>query len=437
MPLDPAYPEEHVAFVLDDANVAVVVTEEGLRPRAGTRKVVCLDAEADITDAESVRNPVSGATPSNLAYVLYTSGSTGKPKGVMITHANLTHYVHAMRATLGISADDRYLHTASFAFSSSVRQLAVPLSCGASVVLARSETIRDPQALFEVVKQERVSIIDLVPSHWRMCQQVLAGLAPASRAALLTNQLRLILSASEPLPSDLTREWAVFRHGARLINMFGQTETTGIVTVYPIPSGDSDSTRVVPIGRPIPNTQAYVLDSSRQLVPIGVWGELYIGGAGVGLGYLNDPELTAERFVPDPFSSSAGARLYRTGDVVRYLPNGDLEFSGRVDHQMKVRGYRIEPGQIEAVVAQHPAWRESAVAIEEDAGEKRLVAYVVRNPRVPASTRELRDFLKQKLPDYMIPSRIVELPALPRTPNGKVNWAALGAGARRRSRRAR
>ena len=165
-----------------------------------------------------------------------------------------------------------------------------------------------------------------------------------------------------------------------------------------------------------------MLDSVRQLVPIGVWGELYIGGAGVGRGYLNDPELTAERFVPDPFSPSAGARLYRTGDVVRYLPNGDLEFSGRVDHQMKVRGYRIEPGQIEAVVGQHPAWRESAVATEEDAGGKRLVAYVVRNPRVPASTRELRDFLKQKLPDYMIPSRMVELPALPRTPNGKVNW---------------
>jgi len=409
VPLDPAYPAEHVAFILDDAKVAVVVTEEGLVPRAGTRQVVCLDAEAGITSADSVRNPVGGATLSNLAYVLYTSGSTGKPKGVMITHANVTHYVHAMRATLGINPDDRYLHTASFAFSSSVRQLAVPLSCGASVVLARSETIRDPHALFEVIKKERVSIIDLVPSHWRMCQQALAGLPPASLASLLTNQLRLILSASEPLPSDLAKEWALaFRHGARLINMFGQTETTGIVTVYPIPSGESDCTKVVPIG---------------------VWGELYIGGAGVGPGYLNDPELTADRFVPDPFSPKAGARLYRTGDVVRYLPTGDLEFSGRVDHQIKVRGYRIEPGQIEMIVAQHPAWLESAVATAEGAGGKRLVAYVVRNPGVQGSTRELRDFLTQKLPDYMIPSQFVELPALPRTPNGKVHWAALTAGA--------
>jgi amino acid adenylation domain-containing protein len=415
VPLDPAYPAEHVAFVLDDAKVAVVLTDESL---------------ADITGADGGQNPVSGASPSNLAYVLYTSGSTGKPKGVMITHANLSHYVHAMRATLGIGADDRYLHTASFAFSSSVRQLALPLSCGASVVLARSETIRDPQALFELITRERVSIIDLVPSHWRMCQQALAALSPDSRASLLTNQLRLVLSASEPLPSDLTKEWAVtFGHGARLINMFGQTETAGIVTTYPIPSGAAKSTRIVPIGRPIPNTQAYVLDPVRQPVPIGVWGELYIGGAGVGRGYLNDPELTAERFVPDPFNASAGARLYRTGDVVRYLPNGDLEFSGRVDQQMKVRGYRIEPGQIEAVVAQHPAWRESAVATEEGTGGKRLVAYVVRSAQLPASTRELRSFLKQKLPDYMIPSRIVELPALPRTPNGKVNWAALTAGA--------
>ena len=212
--------------------------------------------------------------------------------------------------------------------------------------------------------------------------------------------------------------------------MFGQTETTGIVTVYPIPSGESDSARVVPIGRPIANTQAYVLDSVRQPVPIGVWGELYIGGAGVGRGYLNDPDLTAEQVRARSVQRrAAGARLYRTGDVVRYLPNGDLEFSGRVDHQMKVRGYRIEPGQIEAVIGQHPAWRESAVATEEDAGGKRLVAYVVRNAaQCRPPSRELRDFLKQKLPDYMIPSRIVELPALPRTPNGKVNRAALGAG---------
>jgi amino acid adenylation domain-containing protein len=404
--------------VLADAKVSVVVTDEFLEAPAGPGAVE--------------RTPAAGAAarPSDLAYVLYTSGSTGRPKGVMITHANLSHYVQAMRATLGITAGDRYLHTASFAFSSSVRQLAVPLSCGASVIIARRDTIRDPEALFDLIKRERVSVIDLVPSHWRMCQQALAGLPPASLGPLLTNQLRLILSASEPLPVDLAREWTVaFRHAARLINMFGQTETTGIVTAYPIPPGGGDAARVVPIGRPVANTQAYVLDARRQPVPIGVWGELYIGGAGVGRGYLNDPDLTAERFVPDPFSGNPESRLYRTGDVVRYLPGGDLEFSGRVDHQMKVRGYRIEPGQIEAVIAHHPAWRESAVAAEDDVAGTRLVAYVVRSARGASSTRELRDFLKHKLPDYMVPARMIELPALPRTANGKVNWAALHAAA--------
>jgi amino acid adenylation domain-containing protein len=418
VPLDPTYPTEHVAFVLDDAKVTVVVTEELLK------------AESDAAEAKGA--PLAGAphAPSNLAYVLYTSGSTGRPKGVMVTHANLSHYVQAIRATLGITADDRYLHTASFAFSSSVRQLAVPLSCGASVVLARRETTRDPEALFDLIKRERVSIVDLVPSHWRMCQQALAGMPPASLASLLTNQLRLILSASEPLPSDLAREWTVaFRHGARLINMFGQTETTGIVTAYPIPSGGGDATRLVPIGRPVANTQAYVLDARRQPVPVGVWGELYIGGAGVGRGYLNDPDLTAARFVPDPFSGDSEARLYRTGDVVRYRPSGDLEFSGRIDHQMKVRGYRIEPGQIEAVIARHPGWRDSAVTTEDDVTGTRLVAYVVRSGRTSSSTRELRDFLTHTLPEYMVPTRMVELPALPRTPNGKVNWVALHAAA--------
>jgi amino acid adenylation domain-containing protein len=430
VPLDPTHPAEHVAFILDDANVMVLVTESDLRPLADIPKVVCLDSESEVGAADGGENPVSGAIPSNLAYLIYTSGSTGTPRGVTITHANLSHYVHSMGAVLDIGAHDRYLHTASFAFSSSVRQFAVPLSWGASVEVAPSETIRDPQALFEVVGQREVSIIDLVPSHWRACLQALSSLPPAIRADLLTNNLRLALSASEPLHPDLTRELGLaLGPDVRLINMYGQTETTGIVTIYPVPLPDGDSTKVVPIGRPIANTRAYVLDSSRQPVPLGVWGELYIGGAGVGRGYLNDPELTADRFVPDPFSQSAEARLYRTGDLARYRSNGDLEFSGRVDRQMKVRGYRVEPGQVEAVVSQHPAWRESAVAPQEDAwGEKHLVAFVVANPGVPHSAQELREFVKQKLPEYMIPSRIVELTALPRTPNGKVDWMALDAG---------
>ncbi len=463
VPLDPGYPAERLAFMQEDARLPVLVTEERLLPILGTAMgisnratgqqlfrvenqesnipaVVCLESESEISATECEQNPVSGATAANLAYVIYTSGSTGKPKGVMITHANLSHYIHAMHAALEIKADDCYLHTASVAFSSSVRQFAVPLSCGATVVVAKSEQIRDPQALFEVIRQQGVSIIDIVPSYWRNCNQVLATLEPNSRADLLRNELRLILSASEPLYSDVPREWGVaFGHGARLINMFGQTETAGIVTVYPIPSHDGESVKVVPIGRPIPNTRVYVLDPSGQPVPVGVWGELYIGGAGVGRGYLNQPELTAEKFVPDPFSPIPGERLYRTGDVTRYLPDGGIEFSGRVDYQMKLRGYRIEPGEIEAVMGQHPGVRECAVVTQRDTtGEKRLVAYVVLNSGVQASppenlrpfqqepmARELREYLKQKLPEYMVPSLIVKLVALPRTPNGKVDRAGL------------
>ena len=374
VPLDPAYPAEHVAFVLDDAKVAVVVTEESPPSRHGCEPT---DSGSSVREPGRRRHAVEpGLRALHLRLNRQAEGRDD--------HARQPD---SLRPRDACGAGDQRRRSLSpygllrvFILGSPARRPAL-VRCQRRACPVRNDP-RPAGALRGRSRQERVSIIDLVPSHWRMCQQVLAGLAPASRASLLTNQLRLILSASEPLPSDLTREWAAFGHGARLINMFGQTETTGIVTVYPIPSGESDSTRVVPIGRPIPNTQAYVLDSSRQPVPIGVWGELYIGGAGVGRGYLNDPELTAERFVPDPFSPSAGARLYRTGDVVRYLPNGDLEFSGRVDHQMKVRGYRIEPGQIEAVVGQHPAWRESAVVTEEDAGGKRLVAYVVRNPGV-------------------------------------------------------
>jgi amino acid adenylation domain-containing protein len=471
VPLDPAYPAERLAFMLEDAGVPVLVTEERLLPtlhlafgitdrvsrqkpfRIENRKsniptVMCLEDNPEMCAAESEQNPVSGATAANRAYVIYTSGSTGKPKGVMITHANLCHYAHAMQAALGITADDCYLHTASFAFSSSVRQFAVPLSCGATIVVAPTEQIRDPRTLFEVIRQQGVSIIDIVPSYWRNCNQVLASLEPASRADLLRNRLRLILSASEPLFSDVPREWGLgFQHGARLINMFGQTETAGIVTVYPIASHDGGSVKVVPIGRPIANTRAYVLDSSGQPAPLGVWGELHIGGASVGRGYLNQPELTAEQFVPDPFSETPGERLYRTGDVTRYLPDGNIEFSGRVDHQMKLHGFRIEPAEIEAVVGQHPGVRESAVVTQKDTtGEKRLVAYVVPNSGIqgfrgsdvqvgppehvlPSQrehlTRELREFLRQKLPEYMVPSLIVELAALPRTPNGKVDRVAL------------
>jgi amino acid adenylation domain-containing protein len=431
VPLDPSYPAEHLGFVLRDARVSILITEDDLFARLGPapeiRTVVRLPLETAEGETAAVGRP-SPATGANLAYVIYTSGSTGKPKGAMITHGNLAHYVRAMGEALGIEADDRYLHTASFAFSSSVRQLAVPLAAGARVVIAPTETIRDPGALFELIKRERVSIIDIVPSYWRACTRALGGVPPEPRADLLANELRLILSASEPLGADLPADWeAVTRHGARLVNMFGQTETTGIVTLYLIPRRAGDLSAFVPIGRPIGGTRVYVLDRRREPVPIGVWGELYVGGPGVGLGYLNDAHLTAEHFVSDPFGDDPAARLYRTGDIVRWLLDGELEFRGRSDQQVKLRGYRIDPGLIERVVEQHPDWCECAVAAEDDPnGHKRLVAYVAPAVEGAGSTRELREHVKRHLPDYMVPAAFVVVGALPRTPSGKLDRMACG-----------
>ena len=370
LPLDPEYPTERLALMLADAQVPVVVTEKQLLPiltpehrmpelvsRKGqseigspgyrTRTLVCLETDWETIGEEDARNTESGATAANLAYVIYTSGSTGLPKGVMITHANVCHYVQAMRDAVGVADSDRYLHTASFAFSSSVRQFALPLSCGAAIVVASTDYIRDPRALFDLIRRHHVSIIDIVPSYWRSCIQELQCMEPASRAALLDNKLRLILSASESLLSDVPEEWlSGFRHDARLVNMFGQTETTGIVTVYPIPASSAENMKVVPIGRPIANTRLYLLDPSRRPVPVGVRGDVYIGGAGVGRGYLSQPELTAERFVPDPFSGTAGARLYRTGDTGRYRPDGVIEFIGAPTTRSRSEVSASSPGKL-------------------------------------------------------------------------------------------
>lgn len=439
LPLDPEYPAERLSLMMDDARVPVIISEEPLRDRLPPHQavVVWLEKNHEIVSGRRLENPVSQATAANLAYVIYTSGSTGTPKGVMITHANVCQYVHAIREALGITAADCWLHTASFAFSSSVRQFLVPLSCGATVIIATAGQIRDPRALFALIRQDQVSILDIVPWLWRACNQALARLEPTDRATLLDNQLRLILSASEPLLSDIPLRWAVeFRHGARLFNMLGHTETTGIVTLYPISAGGGDAAPAVPVGRPIGNTEVYLLGARQQLVPIGVRGEVYIGGAGVARGYLNRPELTAERFISDPFSQNPGARLYRTGDVARYLPDGNIEFLGRIDHQIKMRGLRIEPNEIETALAEHSAVRECAVVAVDSAGGKRLVAHVVLcEPGTRARLLpELRQFLEQKLPHYMVPAAIVEADALPRTPNGKVDRKALSVRSRAAAR---
>ncbi|MEI2582759.1 non-ribosomal peptide synthetase [Scytonema sp. PRP1] len=431
VPLDPSYPKERLAFMLQNSQPLVLLTQEFLITELPehTAQVVCFDRDWQFIAQHSEENLNQTATPANLAYVIYTSGSTGKPKGVQVTHTNLCHYAQAMGRALGITAEDVYMHTASIAFSSSVRQLMVPLAAGATVKIATSEQRTDPKALFTAIQQHDVTVIDIVPSYWRNCIHTLSGLEPRTRQALLDNKLRLIVSASEPLMSDIPSQWRFgFKHQARLINMFGQTETCGIVATYPIPAEQDERVKIVPLGRPIANTQIYLLDSHMQPVPIGVPGELHIGGLGLARGYLNRPELTDEKFIPDPFRAKEGARVYKTGDLARFLKDGSIEFIGRSDYQVKIRGFRIELGEIEAVLSQHPSVLQTVVVAREDAsGEKRLVAYVVSNEGPALSVSDLRQFLREKLPEYMVPFAFVLLEALPLTPSGKVNRSVLPA----------
>ncbi|WP_017318022.1 non-ribosomal peptide synthetase [Mastigocladopsis repens] len=431
VPLDPTYPKERLAFMLQNSQPRVFLTQECLITELPehTAQVVCLDTDWHSITQHSEENLNQTATTANLAYVIYTSGSTGKPKAVQVTHANLCHYAQAMGRALGITAEDVYMHTASIAFSSSVRQLMVPLAGGATVKIATSEQRKDPRALFAGIKKYDVTVVDTIPSYWRNSIHTLSGLEPGTRQALLDNKLRLIVTTGEPLLSDIPPQWTFgFQHGAQLINMYGQTETSGTVAVYPIPAQQDERGKIVPLGRPIANTQIYLLDAHLQPVPIGVVGELHIGGGGPARGYLNRPELTAEKFIPNPFSQEEGARLYKTGDLARYLQDGNIEFIGRSDYQVQIRGFRIELGEIEAVLSQHPSVLQTVVIAREDVrGDKRLVAYVVPNQEPAPIISDLRRFLKEKLPEYMIPSAFVLLESFPLTPTGKVNRNTLPA----------
>jgi amino acid adenylation domain-containing protein len=437
VPLDPAYPEERLAFLLSDARMPVLVTRGELRNALPAHKarVVDLDADAAALAAESpLPLTEDGVDTGNAAYVIYTSGSTGAPRGVVIGHGNLAHYVRAMAAPLAIAPADRYLHTASVAFSSSVRQLLVPLCQGASVVMAGDAERRDPLALLRLVRDAGVTLMDLVPSHWRNVTLAAAKLAPEARRELLDNQLRLVVSASEPLLSDVPRTWRCeLGHPARLLNMFGQTETTGIVATRPIEPREGEPVRGVPLGPPIADTELYLLDERLRPVAVGVAGRVHIGGRGLGRGYLGRPELTAERFVPHPLSAEPGARLYDTGDLARFQGDGAIEFLGRGDHQVKIRGLRVELGEIEAALGGHPGVREAVVLAREDqADDVRLVGYVVPRQQPAPSVDGLRVFLREKLPEFMVPSAWVILDELPLTPNGKIDRRGLPAPDRSR-----
>ena len=395
IPLDPAYPEARNARVLAGAQPLVLLSGIG-RARQCEPLAACA--------------PLSPDTP---ACIVYTSGTTGDPKGVVITHGNLAHYVDAMGRTLGLRRDDVYLHTASFAFSSAGRQMFVPLAHGACVAIAAEEARRDPVLLFRTVRERGVTILDLVPSHWRAC---LEALRPP-----LETRLRLALSASEPLPALIPAAWTgLLRQSAPFWNMFGHTETCGIVAAGPAAPAEGPS---VPLGRPVPGVSIYLLDEELRPVPAGAEGDIWIGGPTVASGYWRDPALTAAKFVATSYG-----RLYHTGDRGRSLPGGRLEFLGRRDLQVKIRGSRVELTEVELALDCHPGVREAAAAASGDG----LSAWFVPRPGAAVSAAALHAFLRARLPDYMVPARFTAVERLPRTPNGKLDRAAiaqLGVGA--------
>ena len=430
VPLDLAYPNDHLTFILRDAKVTVLISQERSIAMQLQTDVHPLSLSADwhsIEQQSDANLDNSLVSSENLAYVVYTSGSTGRPKGVMISHGGLCQYIQSLQSSLNIMQSDLYLHTASIAFSSSVRQVMMPLSQGATAVIASSEEIMDPLALFQMISRQEITVIDLVPSYWRNCIHLLSQLEAESRKAILNNKLRLVLSASEPLSIDIAATWKIdFKHDAYLINMLGHTETAGIVATYPVHAGMKDGLEIVPVGRPIANTSIYLLDSHFEPVPVGVPGDIYISGDSLARCYLNRPELTAESFIPAPFCKGLGIRMYKTGDLARFQADGTIEFLGRTDHQIKIRGFRVDPGEIEAALRGYPQVQQVIVLAQKDVlGERRLVSYLVVNKVLPPSIVDLRGFLRGKLPNYMIPSTFITLDSLPCLPNGKVDRRAL------------
>ncbi|MDY7076527.1 MAG: amino acid adenylation domain-containing protein, partial [Chloroflexota bacterium] len=440
LPLDPTYPPERLVFMIEDANIPVLLTQSHLLNRLPlgelanqrvsesatritdheSRITICLDTDWELIAQESRENPESGATAESLAYVIYTSGSTGLPKGTMLRHRGLCNLTDVQRRAFNIREGSRVLQFSPLSFDASVWETFMALRNGATLCLSPQETLASGPGLARLMREEKVTNVTLPPS-------VLAVLPEGGLPDLET-----VISAGEACTPELVARWSP---GRDFFNAYGPTETTVCASMYLCDENDPHSP---PIGRPIDNTRLYILDQNLQPVPVGVPGELLVGGVSLARGYLNRPELTKEKFIPDPFAPSysppargggrvgAESRLYRTGDLVRYRADGNIEFLGRIDHQVKVRGFRIELGEIEAVLEQHPEVQDGVVVVREDApGDKRLVAYLVPMNEVGPSVGELRSFLRQTLPEYMVPSAFVTLGALPLSPSGKVDRRAL------------
>ncbi len=408
VPLDPDYPRERLAYMVADSRMSAVVTSQALQSELSLDAPVrLLVEEVDGAEAPSVELPPG--SPDAVAYVIYTSGSTGKPKGVLVPHKAVVNLLTSVAVTPGVSREDAVLAVTTLSFDIAVSEIWLPLVQGARIVLATREIATDGGLLRRVVEERSVTFIDATPATYRLLLG--AGWKPASNQTLICT--------GEAMPLDLARE--LLPHCGALWNGYGPTETTVWSTFWRVQPGFQK----ILIGRPVANTEIYILDQHRREVPVGVSGELYIGGDGVTLGYLQRPELTAERFLDDP--NRPGYKLYRTGDLGRYLPDGNIECLGRNDHQVKLRGYRIELGEIEDALVRHPEVQQATVLLREDRpGDAKLVGYLVSRAAAPSPT-ELRAHLKTLLPDYMVPSVYVSLAQLPLTPSGKIDRKALPA----------
>jgi amino acid adenylation domain-containing protein len=422
VPLDAGSPRERLAFMLRDARIGILLTRRRLLDvlRDGRVRTVCLDADWPSVARESDANPGPAAGPDNVAYVIYTSGSTGGPKGVLIEHRQILNYVQGIQERYRLTPAASFAMVQPLSVDSSQTVIFPALISGGCLHVVSEARAADAQSLAEYFHRHPIDLLKIAPSH-------LAALLRSIRAELVLPRRWLVIGG------EVSR-WDWMR-GVRtatacsMFNHYGPTEATVGALTFPVTiarASELHPSASVPIGRPLPNVRVYVLDRHLQPSPIGVPGELHIGGSCLARGYLNRPELTAEKFVPDPFSDEPGARLYKTGDLARLLPDGEVEFCGRADDQVKIRGFRVEPAEIEAALSGHAGIRDCVVvAREDDRQSTRLIAYVVAKPRASPAASDLRDFLASRLPSYMVPSIFVRLDALPRTPHGKLDRRAL------------
>lgn len=422
VPLDPEYPLERLQWMIDDSDLSVLVTQQRLRERISETKttVICIDEPGSFAK----ENPSVAVSANNLAYVIYTSGSTGRPKGVMVVHQSLVNHATSFVKNCDLNSNDRVLQFASLSFDVAAEELFPTLMCGATVVLRPDSLLTSFANLRELLEVQKITVLDLPAAYWHEWVAELSSAYPPDELRLL------IVGGERPLPERVVQWQELVGDKVRLLNAYGPTETTITATIYdPTHQQVNRKAFSIPIGVPLNNYQAFILDQYQRPVPIGVSGELHLGGSGLARGYMNRPELTAEYFIPHPFNCERGARLYRTGDLARYLPSGDIEYLGRHDEQVKIRGFRIELGEIETVLAAHPAVREVVVLAQDiqrrERSETRLVAYIVTQGEL--SWRDLREHLRARLPEHMVPSVGVFLAELPLTGSGKLDRLALTA----------